>query len=58
MTRLIFVFIAANVVIYLGLAFIAWEINPANWTTGGRLLCLLYGGLFGVFAALTAGETK
>ncbi len=58
MTRLIFVFMAANVVIYLAFAFIGWEINPANWTNGGRALCLLFGGLFGFATALAAGETK
>ena len=63
MIRMIFGFIAGNVVLYLAFAFIAWEINPANWNSGGRALAVVFGATTGVLLAVLVmnpnlGETK
>ena len=63
MIRMIFGFIAGNVVLYLAFAFIAWEINPANWNSGGRALAVVFGATTGVLLAALVmnpnlGETK
>jgi hypothetical protein len=60
---MIFGFIAGNVVLYLAFAFVAWEINPANWNSGGRALALVLGAATGILLAAMAvdpklGETK
>jgi hypothetical protein len=60
---MIFGFIAGNVMLYLAFAFIAWEINPANWNSGGRALAVVFGATTGVLLAVLVmkpnlGETK
>lgn len=63
MIRMALGFITGNVVLYLAFAFIAWEINPANWNSGGRALAVVFGAMVGVLLAVMAmghkfGETK
>ena len=63
MIRMVFGFITGNVVLYLAFAFVAWEINPANWNSGGRALAVVFGAAVGVLLAVMAmdhkfGETK
>ena len=59
MIKSVFAFITSNVVLYLAFAFIAWEINPANWDAGGRALAVIFGAMFGAFsAAATNGIEK
>jgi hypothetical protein len=56
MTRLIFVFIAANAIVFLAFAFVTWEINPANWEAGTRALSVIIGPMFGSLGALIVGD--
>jgi len=63
MIRMALGFITGNVVLYLAFAFIAWEINPANWNSGGRALAVVFGAMVGVLLAALVmnpklGETK
>lgn len=47
-------FIAANVLLYLGFAFIAWELDPSQWSNGGRASLVVLGTFFGIFSAVVA----
>jgi hypothetical protein len=58
MIRMIFGFIAGNVVLYLAFAFIAWEINPENWNSEGRALAVVFGAEVGVLLAALVMNPK
>jgi hypothetical protein len=58
MIRMIFGFTTGNVVLYLAFAFIAWEINPANWNSGGRALAVVLGAVVGALLAVMAMDHK
>jgi len=58
MIRMVLGFIAGNVVLYLAFAFIAWEINPANWDSGGRALAVVFGAGVGVLLAVLVMNPK
>ena len=47
-------FIAANVMVYLAFAFIAWELDPAQWNNGGRAVLVGFGAFFGILSAVAA----
>ena len=56
MTNAVIVFTVVNALAFLAFAFIAWDINPANWTEGMRALGVLLGALFGALGVLIAGD--
>jgi hypothetical protein len=58
MIRSVFAFIAVNVFVYLAFAFVAWEINPADWTNGGRAAGVLLGSMLGCLGAIAAGDLR
>lgn len=51
-------FIAANVMVYLAFAFIAWELDPSQWHQDGRVIFVAFGAMFGVVCALAVKEMK
>ena len=61
MTKLILgllAFIAANVMVYLAFAFMAWELDPSRWHQDGRVVFVAFGAMFGVVSALAVKEMK
>jgi hypothetical protein len=56
MIKSVIAFIAVNVFVYLAFAFIAWEIDPANWTEAGRATGVLLGSMLGSLGAIAAGD--
>jgi hypothetical protein len=44
---------------YLGVSFIAWEMNPSNWSEIGRAFLVVIGSFGGVLMAdlIQAGQT-
>ena len=49
-------FIAANMLVYLAFAFIAWELDPSQWHQDGRVIFVAFGAMLGVFSALAVKE--
>ena len=49
-------FLSISVAVYLAFAFIAWEIDPSEWTTGWRAIFVTMNCLFGGLAATIAVE--
>lgn len=47
-------FVATNVLLYLGFAFIVWDFDPAQWSNGGRALFVVLGALLGMLSAVAA----
>jgi hypothetical protein len=45
------VFCAVFGLVYLGSAFVAWEINPGDWSDFGRFTTVLIGGAIGAAVA-------
>ena len=54
MIKAVIAFTVVNALAFLAFAFIAWDINPANWTEGTRAISVLLGSLFGALGALIA----
>lgn len=44
-------FAAGLLAVYVAAAFIAWEINPRNWNSDGRLVAVMLGVLVGSLAS-------
>jgi drug/metabolite transporter (DMT)-like permease len=58
MSKMIFAFIAANVVVYLAFAFIVWDFDPAQWSPDGRFVFVYLGVFCGGAAALSVKDMK
>jgi hypothetical protein len=56
MIKSVIAFIVVNAFAFLAFAFIAWDINPANWTEDMRALGVLLGSLLGALGAIIAGD--
>jgi hypothetical protein len=50
--KVFFAGLAACVFIYLGVAFITWDFNAANWTSGLRGFVVLCGGIMCVLISI------
>jgi hypothetical protein len=50
--RPIIAFVAANALLYLGFAFIAWQLDPSQWHQDMRVIFVALGVMLGAFAAL------
>jgi hypothetical protein len=51
-------FVGVFVFTYLIGVFVAWEMNPANWTTDGRFAASLVGTFLGFKAAQVVAERQ
>jgi hypothetical protein len=58
MSKMFFAFIAANVVVYLAFAFIAWEFDPAQWALVGRVVFVYLGVFCGAVAVFSVKDMK
>jgi hypothetical protein len=47
-------FISTNVLLYLAFAFIAWELDPSQWSNGGRAVLAALGMFLGILSAIAA----